>query len=47
LLDNKSFWKKLIEEALDNKAEYNFLDFKLKLSYKHEWPVKVVFAQIN
>lgn len=36
MLDNKGFWKKLIEEALDNKAEYNFLDFKLKLSYKNE-----------
>jgi len=36
MLDNESFWKKLIEEALDNKAEYNFLDFKFKLSHKNE-----------
>ncbi|MEM1137955.1 MAG: ATP-binding protein, partial [Bacteroidota bacterium] len=29
-------WKKLIEEALKNKAEYNYLDFKLKLSIQNE-----------
>jgi len=33
--DNQ-FWKKLIEEALQNKAEYNFLDFKLSASEKNE-----------
>jgi ATP-dependent DNA helicase RecG len=30
------FWKKLIEEALESRAEYNFLDFKLNLSDKNE-----------
>lgn len=36
MLSDKEFWKKLIEEALSNKAEYNFLDFKLDLSEKNE-----------
>jgi len=36
ILDDKSFWKQLIEEALQSKAEYNFLDFKLNLSDKNE-----------
>ncbi len=36
MLDGKSFWKELIEEALAHKAEYNFLDFKLRLSDQNE-----------
>ena len=36
MLDDKQFWKKLIEEALRNKAEYNFLDFKFTLSEHNE-----------
>jgi ATP-dependent DNA helicase RecG len=36
LLSDKGFWKKLIEESLEKKAEYNFLDFKLNLSNKNE-----------
>ncbi len=36
MLTDKQFWKSHIEEALTNKAEYNFLDFKLDLSNKNE-----------
>lgn len=36
LLNDKTFWKQLIEEALKSKAEYGFLDFKLNLSEKNE-----------
>lgn len=36
MLIDKSFWKTLIEEALESKAEYNFLDFKLSLSAQNE-----------
>lgn len=36
MLTEKLFWKKLIEEALQNKGEYNFLDFKLNLSEHNE-----------
>lgn len=36
MLSDKQFWKKLVEEALQDKAEYNFLDFKLDLSEKNE-----------
>jgi ATP-dependent DNA helicase RecG len=35
-LNDKQFWIKLISEALQNKAEYNFLDFKLSLSDKND-----------
>ena len=36
MLDDKTFWKQLIEVALKSKAEYGFLDFKLNLSDKSE-----------
>lgn len=36
MLDDKQFWKKLIEEAIQSRAEYNFLDFKLKLADKND-----------
>ncbi|HKY70022.1 MAG TPA: RNA-binding domain-containing protein, partial [Gammaproteobacteria bacterium] len=36
MLNDKSYWKELIEGALKCKAEYNFLDFKLNLSDKNE-----------
>lgn len=36
MLSDKDFWQKLIEESLEKKAEYNFLDFKLDLSNKNE-----------
>jgi predicted HTH transcriptional regulator len=36
LLNDEEFWERIIIEALENKAEYNFLDFKLKLSDKNE-----------
>lgn len=36
MLDDKTFWKQLIEDALKSKAEYGFLDFKLNLSDKNE-----------
>lgn len=36
LLDDKQFWATLIKEALQNRAEYNILDFKLKLTDKNE-----------
>ena len=36
MLNDKQFWQKLIEEALADKAEYNFLDFKLTFSEQNE-----------
>ncbi len=36
MLDDKTFWKQLIEDALKSKAEYGFLDFKLDISDKNE-----------
>ncbi len=36
LLTDEEFWKQTIEEALENKAEYSFLDFKLNLSDQNE-----------
>ena len=36
MLNDKSYWKELIEDALKCKAEYNFLDFKFNLSDKNE-----------
>ncbi len=36
MLDDATFWKQLIEEALESRAEYNFLDFKLNLSEKND-----------
>lgn len=36
MLSDKTFWQQLIDEALKNKAEYNFLDFKLDLSEKND-----------
>ncbi len=36
MLTEEQFWKELVEEALENKAEYNFLDFKLQISDKNE-----------
>jgi len=36
LLTGKKFWGQLIREALNNRTEYNFLDFKLNLSDKTE-----------
>lgn len=36
LLSDETFWKQLIEEAIQSRAEYNFLDFKLNLSDKNE-----------
>lgn len=36
MLNDKQFWQKLVKEALANKAEYNFLDFKLTLSEQNE-----------
>lgn len=36
MLTNRKFWEQLIREALNNRAEYNFLDFKLNLSDKTE-----------
>lgn len=36
MLNDKTYWKQLIENALKSKAEYNFLDFKLNLSDKNE-----------
>lgn len=35
-MDDKTFWRQLVEEALQSKSEYNFLDFKLNLSEKNE-----------
>ncbi|KTD40826.1 ATP-binding protein [Legionella parisiensis] len=32
MLSDHAYWKEIVEEALQSKAEYNFLDFKLKLS---------------
>lgn len=32
MLDDHGFWTEIIKDALSTKAEYNFLDFKLKLS---------------
>jgi ATP-dependent DNA helicase RecG len=36
LLNDKYWWQQLVENALENKAEYNFLDFKAELSDKNE-----------
>lgn len=36
MLSDELFWKQLIEDALKTKAEYSFLDFKLKLTDKNE-----------
>lgn len=36
MLNDKQFWATLIKEALQNQAEYNILDFKLKLTDKNE-----------
>ncbi len=36
MLNDKTFWKQLIEDALKGKAEYGFLDFKLNLSDKSD-----------
>lgn len=36
MLSDKQFWKELVEGALYSKAEYNFLDFKLKLADQPE-----------
>jgi predicted HTH transcriptional regulator len=36
LLNDRSYWNELVSEALLNKAEYNFLDFKFKLSEKND-----------
>ncbi len=35
-MDDATFWKQLVVEALQTKAEYNFLDFKLNLSEKND-----------
>ena len=32
MLSDLSFWTEVINDVLSSKAEYNFLDFKLKLS---------------
>lgn len=36
MLNDTTFWKQLIEDALKSKAEYGFLDFKFNLSDKGE-----------
>ena len=36
MLNDSQYWEDLVREALKHKAEYNFLDFKLKLSNKTE-----------
>ncbi len=36
MLNDEQFWATLVNEALENKAEYNNLDFKLKLTDKNE-----------
>lgn len=36
MLSDKKFWEQLIREALNSKAEYNYLDFKLDLSNHNE-----------
>ena len=36
MLDDKQFWITLVNEALQHRAEYNNLDFKLKLTDKNE-----------
>jgi ATP-dependent DNA helicase RecG len=36
MLTDEKFWQNLVEEAICNKAEYNFLDFKLIISEKTE-----------
>lgn len=36
MLSDHSFWTEIVNEALSSKAEYNFLDFKYKLSDNNE-----------
>lgn len=36
MINDQTFWQQLITDALENKAEYNFLDFKRNLSEKNE-----------
>lgn len=36
MLSDQSFWTEVVKEALLNKAEYNFLDFKYKISDDNE-----------
>ena len=36
MLSDHSFWAKVVKEALSSRAEYNFLDFKYKLSEKND-----------
>lgn len=36
MLNDEQFWIQLVKEALENRAEFNFLDFKLQLSDKSD-----------